>query len=334
VEKLTDFILKCYIYSNEQLYYLKWLFNNLNHVKKVQLNVRINDMYQRNSLITNYTDVDANFIEKYFISDIKINLIHLNFNIISKCKYSLNNKEKILNSFKINSFFVEHQWTNVNYLFDSIKSYQYLSSSNVKISKFFYDLIEYPDIFDWPNIKYIEVIFHSRIDRFLEQFDQFFPNVTCIKFFMEYDGRIHQADITIPPLEMEDYRLTNIRLQNVTRLDLGIFLCRQYQDDRSINEIKERARTLAQIISMPIQLKYLRISTFIWLLQIIEYASNELRQDALNTVRYAEFSLPSCHRGSNQSIHIGKSLVPFLKTYMPHLQTLHLWKLDDFPWTS
>ncbi len=59
-----------------------------------------------------------------------------------------------------------------------------------------------------------------------------------------------------------------------------------------------------------------------------------MRQDALNTVRYAEFSLPSSHRGSNQSIHIGKSLVPFLKTYMPHLQTLHLWKPDDFPWTS
>jgi len=138
---LTDFILKCYIYSNEQLYYLKWLFNNLNHVKKVQLYVGINDMYQRNSLITNYTDVAANFIEKYFISDTKINLIHLDFYIISKCKFSLNNEEKILNSFKINSFFVEHQWTNVNYLFDSIKSYQYLSSSNVKISKFFYDLM-------------------------------------------------------------------------------------------------------------------------------------------------------------------------------------------------
>ncbi len=44
-------------------------------------------MYQRNSLITNYTDVDANFIEKYFISDTKINLIHLNINIISKCKF-------------------------------------------------------------------------------------------------------------------------------------------------------------------------------------------------------------------------------------------------------
>lgn len=102
---------------------------------------RINDTYKRNSLITDYTDVDANFIEKYFISDTKINLTHFDFYIISKCKFSLSNEEKILNSFKINSFFVEHQWTNVNYLFDSIRSYQYLSSSNVKISKFFYELM-------------------------------------------------------------------------------------------------------------------------------------------------------------------------------------------------
>jgi hypothetical protein len=26
--------------------------------------------------------------------------------------------------------------------------------------------------------------------------------------------------------------------------------------------------------------------------------------------------------------------VPFLSTYMPHLQTLRLWREDDFPWTS
>jgi hypothetical protein len=48
-------------------------------------------------------------------------------------------------------------------------------------------------------------------------------------FFIEYDRGLHQAHITIPPLDMKEYRLTNIRLQNVTRLDLGIFLCRQYR---------------------------------------------------------------------------------------------------------
>jgi hypothetical protein len=53
----------------------------------------------------------------------------------------------------------------------------------------------------------------------------------------------------------------------------------------------------------------------------------------LKTVRYAEFSIPSCHRGSNELIHIGKNLLPFLSTYIPHLQTLRLWRQDDFLWT-
>ena len=55
---------------------------------------------------------------------------------------------------------------------------------------------------------------------------------------------------------------------------------------------------------------------------------------ALSTVQFVEFSLPSCHYGRDETIHIGILLVPFLRTYMPHLQTLHLWRSDDFPWTS
>ncbi|CAF4748963.1 unnamed protein product, partial [Rotaria magnacalcarata] len=63
-------------------------------------------------------------------------------------------------------------------------------------------------------------------------------------------------------------------------------------------------------------------------------AFDELRKDALNTVEYAEFKISGCHRDSNELIRIGKNLVPFLSTYMPHLQTLCLWRPDDFPWTS
>ncbi|CAF2865560.1 unnamed protein product [Rotaria sp. Silwood2] len=62
-------------------------------------------------------------------------------------------------------------------------------------------------------------------------------------------------------------------------------------------------------------------------------ASNELRINALSTVRYAEFCLPSCHN-DYETIHIGKRLAPFISTYMPHLQTLRLWRPDDFPWTT
>ncbi|CAF4477351.1 unnamed protein product [Rotaria socialis] len=65
-----------------------------------------------------------------------------------------------------------------------------------------------------------------------------------------------------------------------------------------------------------------------------EKASNELRTNALSSVRYVEVCLPSCHDGYNKANHIGKHLVPFLSTYMPRLQTLRLWRSDDFLWTS
>ena len=57
-------------------------------------------------------------------------------------------------------------------------------------------------------------------------------------------------------------------------------------------------------------------------------------RNPLSTVRHVEFSIPSCNHGPNESIEIGKCLIPFLSTYMPNLQTLHLWRPDDFPWTT
>ncbi|CAF3895633.1 unnamed protein product, partial [Rotaria sp. Silwood1] len=41
-----------------------------------------------------------------------------------------------------------------------------------------------------------------------------------------------------------------------------------------------------------------------------------------------------CHIGLNEQMRIGKNLVHFLSTYMPHLRTLRLWRSDDFPWIS
>ena len=62
--------------------------------------------------------------------------------------------------------------------------------------------------------------------------------------------------------------------------------------------------------------------------------SDKLIINALNPVQYAEFYLPSCHYGLSERVCIGKNLVPFLRIYMPHLQALHLWRPDDFLWTS
>ncbi|CAF3956624.1 unnamed protein product [Rotaria sp. Silwood1] len=85
---------------------------------------------------------------------------------------------------------------------------------------------------------------------------------------------------------------------------------------------------------MTVQLKYLQVERFEWLLHIVQYIPDDLRTNALSTVRYAEFGLPSCHKCRGDVAHIGKYLVPFLSTYMPNLQTLRLWRPDDFPWTT
>lgn len=59
-----------------------------------------------------------------------------------------------------------------------------------------------------------------------------------------------------------------------------------------------------------------------------------LKKDALDTIRHVELKIPSCNKGSNESVQLGKNLVPFLSIYMSNLQTLRLWRKDDFPWTS
>lgn len=59
-----------------------------------------------------------------------------------------------------------------------------------------------------------------------------------------------------------------------------------------------------------------------------------MKPTAFKSVQCAEFGIPSCHYGSNESVHIGKNLVSFLSTHMPHLKVMHLWRPDDFPWTS
>ncbi|CAF5224328.1 unnamed protein product [Rotaria magnacalcarata] len=63
-------------------------------------------------------------------------------------------------------------------------------------------------------------------------------------------------------------------------------------------------------------------------------AFDELEENVLINVRYLEFCVPSCNYGENETVLLGKNLVPFLSKYMPYLQTLCLWKRDDFPWSS
>ncbi|CAF1186923.1 unnamed protein product [Rotaria sordida] len=123
--------------------------------------------------------------------------------------------------------------------------------------------------------------------------------------------------------------------RNVTKIQFGTWFHRDNgRVDEPIDRNKIREKVLAHLISMTLQLKYLLVEQFEWLLHVVQYAFDELRRNALDTVLYAEFCLPSCHYGFNKANHIGKRLVPFLSRYMPHLQTLRLWRSDDFPWTS
>lgn len=145
-------------------------------LKKMKVYLKINAIFEQNSII-NESVIDANFLRKYLMSDLQINLTHFDFYIISKCKLLSNNCEKIIDSFKTDPFFVERQLTNIKCLIEPIESYQHLFSSTRNISNIS------NNIFDWPNVKNIQANSHSPF-YLLEQFDQLFPNVSCIQFFI------------------------------------------------------------------------------------------------------------------------------------------------------
>ncbi|CAF3966103.1 unnamed protein product [Rotaria sp. Silwood1] len=291
VPKLKCFTLKSSAYNDLEFAYLKWLLNNINHVIKLEIHLYSIRIWRKEQRIRK-SFIDANFIRQYCLPDKIINLRDFYFYIRAECQLSLNNIEKIINSFKIDSFFISHQWTNVKCFYDECLSYQHIFSSNLNKFQYCDLLINYPCVYDWsPTTKDISIYLDSSVYVFLEQFDKLCPNV---------------SDITIN----ED------------------------PCDELIEEDKALAIVFSSIISMTVQLKYIFIDRFEWFLYIIRYAFDISLKNALRTIRHAEFRISSCNVGYNESVHIGKYLVPLLSTYMPHLQTLCLWRPDDFPWTS
>ncbi|CAF4422949.1 unnamed protein product, partial [Rotaria sp. Silwood2] len=338
IPKLKCFTLKSNIFRDSELVYLKWILNNVNHVEKLKLRLDINLTYQEDSMKRDCL-VDANFINEYCMPDISRNFIVFNFYILFKCELlSDNNIQTIENSFKIHRFFIDDHWIKVKCFFDPIMSYQHISSTGMIKPKFFDSIINYSNIFDWQHVKSLKVDLCLSIDLFLKQFDILFPHITSIQFNMGHEKFVHGSEYSMflqSSLDVLQWKLTNIHLQYITKLDFGSRFCRSSEyKHKSIDQNIIRAEILAYLISMPIQLIYLRIEHFEWLLHIVQYASNKLRKNALNSVRYAEFCLPSCHNGSNESTRVGKNLVSFLGNYTPYLQTLRIWRPDDFPWTS
>ncbi|CAF1397985.1 unnamed protein product, partial [Rotaria sordida] len=183
VPKLEYFSLKCLVYDNLQISYLKWLLNNVNHIRKLKIRLGSNEVSNKETIIWNSL-VDANFIRQYCMPDIDKNLINFDFYIAFKCQSKSINIEKILNSFQIHRLFIDRQWTNVTCFFDPILSYQHLSSSPINKPEFYDGLRYYPNFSTWPHIRTISIDLHASIYLFIERFNQIFPNVCYIKVHM------------------------------------------------------------------------------------------------------------------------------------------------------
>ncbi|CAF4285236.1 unnamed protein product [Rotaria sp. Silwood2] len=131
IPKLKCFTLKSFISADFEFTYLKWRLNNLNHIKKLEIHLYSRDIWKEDRLIWK-SIIDANFIRQYCLSDQIIYLKYFYFYICAQRQSLLNNISEIINSFKINSFFISHQWTNVQCFYDENKSCQHIFSSNLK----------------------------------------------------------------------------------------------------------------------------------------------------------------------------------------------------------
>ncbi|CAF1270449.1 unnamed protein product [Rotaria sordida] len=335
IPKLECFTMKSFVNDDSEFIYLKWLLNNINYVKKLEIHLYKNEISKTDQTIWK-SIIDANFIRQYCLPDEIINLKYFYFYIRLKHQLLLNNIEKIINSFKIDPFFILHQWTDVKYFYDEYRSYHHIFSSNFNKFQFSDFLMNHASIYDWLGNRHIGLHLNLSIHSFLEQFDKQCPSITSITIYPKHyiDESIMETLLTII-FEMKQRNLNNNQFRYITKLRFGNNYSRIIQPfGKLTDQDKIHAKIYSYIISMTVQLKYLLIERLEWFLYIIQYAFDDLRMNALSTVRHIEFGISSCHFGNNESIHIGKHLVPLLSTFMPHVQTLRLWRPDDFPWTS
>ncbi|CAF3078204.1 unnamed protein product [Rotaria sp. Silwood2] len=183
IPKLRYFSLTTCIDDDLEFVYLKWLLNNLNYIEKLQVHLRNNKLMERKYQNIWRSVIDANFIRQYCLPDRIINLIYFDFYVCSQCQLSLNDIEQIINSFKIHSFFISHQWTNVKCLFDSITSCQHLLSSFSYTLQPSGNRINHSYIFNWPHIDKFLFHLHPSLYLFLEEFNDISPNIRCIKVY-------------------------------------------------------------------------------------------------------------------------------------------------------
>ncbi|CAF1405822.1 unnamed protein product, partial [Rotaria sordida] len=183
LSKLRYFSLKTFIYDDWQFIYLKWLLNNLNYVEKLQLHLKNDQLDERKSQEIWKSLIDANFIRQNCLPDRIKNLNNFDFYICSQRQLSFNDIEKITNSFKNHSFFLNHQWTNVKCFFDPIMLSQHIFSSFKNTFQFSHNFIKYSNIFNWPHIGDIWFDLHPSLYLILQGINQLTPNLSCIKVY-------------------------------------------------------------------------------------------------------------------------------------------------------
>ncbi|CAF2992413.1 unnamed protein product, partial [Rotaria sp. Silwood2] len=183
IPKLKCFTLESLIDTDFEFTYLKWLLNNLNYITKLQIHLCGRYLWKEDQLIWKSV-IDANFIHQYCLPDKIINLKYFYFYICVACQSSLNNISEIINPFKINSFFISHQWTNVQCVDDENTSYQHIFSSNLK--KFQRSIIfsKHPYLYEWPNIEYIQDSTYPSFYLFLKPFNKLCSNASFTKIDM------------------------------------------------------------------------------------------------------------------------------------------------------
>ncbi|CAF3870306.1 unnamed protein product, partial [Rotaria sordida] len=95
VSKLQCLSLKSFIDDDLEFIYLKWILNNLNYVKKLQVHIKSCKLDDRKCQNIWKCLIDANFIRQYCLPDRIPNLIDFNFYISSQCQlsYDANNND-------------------------------------------------------------------------------------------------------------------------------------------------------------------------------------------------------------------------------------------------
>ncbi|CAF4970382.1 unnamed protein product [Rotaria sp. Silwood1] len=212
ISKLECFKLKSYVRNDLEFAYLKCLLNNVNHVKKLEIHLYSEDIGR--------SFIDANFIREYCLPDHIINLKDFRFYMCAKCQLSLNDTEKIINSFKINSFFIDHQWTNVKCFYDENISYQHIFSSNFDKYQYFDHLLNYRYILnDLLDPQHIKINFDPSLYSFFEQFNELCPNAFCITIDTECSDERSEMLATL--FTVGQRNLNNIQFVNITKLQFG-----------------------------------------------------------------------------------------------------------------